>query len=168
MGRVRAAVWGLVWLTVVWVALWGQVTVGNVVAGLLLAVAVLALLRNYHVGTTPHVRPLAALRYAVVFTIMLMQSNWSVARTVLSRRITITPTVFTVHLPQGSRFVTTLVANSVTLTPGTLTLEAQEGPDGTHRLFIHALDAPDIDAVRADVLRLHRLAAAAFPQEVTA
>ena len=47
----------------------------------------------------------------------------------------------------------TLVANSITLTPGTLTVEVQDEPPV---LYVHCLGLDDPDQVRRDVLDLQR------------
>jgi multisubunit Na+/H+ antiporter MnhE subunit len=111
-----------------------------------------------------HVRPLAALRLAGVFAWMLLVSTYTVARRVCARRVRVAPAVVAVVLPPSTDAVATIVSNAITLTPGTLTLDAVREPDGSLRLVIHALDAPDLGAVRADALTLHRLVAAAFPR----
>lgn len=155
----------------VWVALWGDARPGTVVAGLLIGGLVGAVFSrvgpNPAVGR-PVVRPLALLRLLAVFAWMLLVSTWTVAVRVCARRVRVAPAVLAVRLPPSSDAVATIVANAVTLTPGTLTLDATSDDDGTVRLVIHALDAPDTSSVRHDVLTLHRLTAEAFPRPRTA
>jgi hypothetical protein len=59
----------------------------------------------------------------------------------------------------------TLLANAVSLTPGTVTLEATEDPP---TLYIHVLHLKTVEAVRADVRNLEGLAIAAFVAEASA
>jgi multisubunit Na+/H+ antiporter MnhE subunit len=164
----RPTVVAVVWLTVVWVALWGRASAGNVLAGALLGIAVALLFREFRPRRGAHLRPLPALRFLAVFVWMLLLSNLAVARKVLARRVDVRPAVISVALPPSSQAVVALVANAVTLTPGTLSLDARILDDGTAHLVVHALDAPEDGPVQADVRRLHTLAAAAFgptPQE---
>jgi multicomponent Na+:H+ antiporter subunit E len=153
---------GVAWLTVVWVALWGQLTVGNVAAGAIIGATVVVLFPRYGPQEGAHLRPVAALKFAAVFAGMLVLSNIAVARRVLERRVRLAPAVVLVELPPSSEMVVTLVANAVTLTPGTLSLQATVNDDGSAHLVVHALDAPDDATVVTDVHRLHRLATAAF------
>lgn len=161
----------LLWLTLVWVALWGDPTVGTATAGAVLGAAVLlgaSRGRRPRARSTLHLRPLALLRLAAVFAVMLVTSTAAVVRVVLSPRLVLDSAVIAIELPPASAGLVTLVANAVTLTPGTLTLAVDLRPDGTALLHVHALDAADADAVRRDVLRLHALSAAAFnrPQQL--
>lgn len=167
---------GVVWLTVVWVALWGTPTIGTTAAGALLGVVVVGAGARRDDRTTagdgpdarpaprPGLRPVAAIRLAAVFAGMLVTSTAEVARLVLRPRLELRSAVVTVTLPRASAAVVTLVANAVTLTPGTLTLDAEPRPDGSAVLVVHALHAPDAAVVRDAVLRLFALAAAACGQ----
>jgi multicomponent Na+:H+ antiporter subunit E len=55
--------------------------------------------------------------------------------------------------------VVTLIADAITLTPGTLTLEVVADP---LTLYVHVLDGRDLEAVRREVRRLEVLAVRAF------
>jgi multisubunit Na+/H+ antiporter MnhE subunit len=158
----RPTIVAIVWLTVVWMALWGRVSAGNLVAGLLLGAAVTLLFGEFRPREGAHLRPVAAVRFLAVFVWMLLLSNIAVARKVLAPKVDVRPAVVSVLLPPSSQAVVALVANAVTLTPGTLSLDARVLPDGRAHLVVHALDAPVDHAVQEDVRRLHELAAAAF------
>jgi multicomponent Na+:H+ antiporter subunit E len=57
----------------------------------------------------------------------------------------------------------TLVANSITLTPGTATIDVREHEDGSPpTLYVHVLHFGDVESIRRDVLRLEQLAVRAF------
>jgi multicomponent Na+:H+ antiporter subunit E len=148
----------VVWLAALWVVLWSDLSVANVVGGLLVAALVVGLFDSWR-DRPVTVRPLAALRFVAVFSVMLVQSTVSVARTVLWPRGRITTGIVAVPLQGCSDAVVTLVADAITLTPGTLTLEARRDP---LVLYVHVLDARDLDAVRRDVRRLEVLAVRAF------
>ena len=73
-----------------------------------------------------------------------------------------------VELPGATPLVTTLVANAITLTPGTLTVTAGSDPAVLH---VHVLGLGDLDEFRAEILDLQRRASAAFtpaPESVEA
>jgi multicomponent Na+:H+ antiporter subunit E len=152
----------IVWLAVVWMALWGSIDVPTFVAGLCIGTVVTLALRTPPLDQPVTFRILPALRYALVFAGMLAHATYEVVAAVISPRTRIAPAVVDVRLPAGSDALVTLVANSITLTPGTITLDAVRGPDGRTELRVHALDASDPAALRRDVLRLYHLAAAAI------
>lgn len=158
----------LVWLTALWVALWGDLTIGNVVGGFVVAVGVLVVARATGVGglRRSYFRPLAALRYFVYFLGQLVTSNLVVAWEIVTPKSHLQRGIIRVPMHSGSAGVVTLVANSITLTPGTVTVDVHEAPqeDGTIRrdLFIHVLKLGDVSAASRGILQLERLAIRAF------
>lgn len=146
----------VVWLTVVWVALWGSITPANVLGGLAVGLLLAFALPLTEVQTRAVVRPLALLRLAGFFLVDLVLSSLQVARIVLSPRRPLRQAVIAVPVPGASDSLLTLLANAVSLTPGTLTLEVDR-PRST--LYVHVLDVgDDVERARADVLGIERLA----------
>jgi multicomponent Na+:H+ antiporter subunit E len=152
---------------VVWLALWGEVSVVNVASGVLV-VAILALLfRPEPRAHTLH--PLALVRLLVVFVWRLVSSSVTVVIAVLAP----TPArlrsgVVGVALSHPSTLVATIVADAISLTPGTLTLEARYADDDGSTptappvLYIHVLGLSDPAAIRDDVRRLEQLVVSAI------
>lgn len=81
--------------------------------------------------------------YLVVFFIDLIKSNLDVTRRVLSPSLPINPGIVEVKTKLTSKFGRMLLANSITLTPGTLTVEVVNDS-----FFIHWIDVKD-DSVEA-------------------
>jgi multicomponent Na+:H+ antiporter subunit E len=159
MTWLRAHVVLLGWLTAVWVALWGSFTAANVLGGLLVATVLLLLLP---LPETPHeggVRPVALLRLVLVFFWELVKASVTVVRQVLQPRARLRQAVIAVPVVGMSDRLLTLLANVISLTPGTLALEVDR-PRAT--LYVHVLNVADtpgaVDDVRASILRLERLA----------
>lgn len=158
--RVLGRLPSLAGLTVVWVLLNGDLTVGNVLGGLAVSAAVLLLLPTTP-GTRRHeVHPLGILRFLGFVAWSLVTSSWAVAVTVVR------PTdgrlragIVRCELPGASPLVVTLVANAITLTPGTLTVTAEAGEHPV--LHVHALGLGDLDAFRAGISDLQARATAA-------
>jgi multicomponent Na+:H+ antiporter subunit E len=142
-------------LVAVWVALWGRLSVANVASGVVVAALVMSL---SPVPQAPGLtlRPLPALRYAAVFSWLLVASTYDVTREVLRPRIRLREGIVAVPLRTGSTVIATVVANTLTLTPGTLTVEVGAG---SSVLYVHALQARDPDRLRAVAARLETLAA---------
>jgi len=159
----------LIWLTSLWVALWADLTVGNVLGGLIVALVVVGVARP--TGVTglerTNFRPISALVYAGYFVWQLVKSNLVVAWEIITPGLKINRAILAVPMHTTSAGVVTLIANSVTLTPGTVTVYVAEKPssDGgsvERTLFVHVLHFLDVESVRRDVLQLERLAIKAF------
>ena len=154
-------------LVVLWLLLMGEVTVGNLVGGIAVAAVVTFLvpLRRPGTGHRVHLVSLASLSVFVAWS--LVTSSWAVLVT------TLFPTterlragIVRVELPaSSSEWVTTLVANAITLTPGTMTMEATMGPP---TLQVHVLGLGDVDEFRDEILDLHRRVDAAFTPRTVA
>lgn len=149
----------VLWLTAVWVALWGSVSVANLLGGLLLGAAVAALLPGERPHAEGRLSSVGLLRFALVFVDALVRSSVAVAVQVLRPRTSLHPGVITVAVPGTDERLLTLLGNSISLTPGTLTLEV----DRSRRLLhVHVLDlgpeASGLPGVRQDVERLERAA----------
>ena len=86
----------------------------------------------------------------VAFFRDLVVSSLAVARTVLSRKDAAEPRFVTVPLRHArSDLEITMVANYITLTPGTLTVDVS--PDRSTLLVHSLLAGEDSEAVRADI-----------------
>lgn len=145
-------------ILVVWLALWSQVSVANVASGILVAAVILGCFDTWHRGPLIF-RPIRALRFGAYFLYLLVLSTGAVVRTVLAPAGRVHTGILAVPLQGCSDAVATLIADAITLTPGTLTLEVRRDP---LTLYIHALDTRDLASIRRDVRRLEVLAVKAF------
>lgn len=147
------------WLTVVWVGLWGSVTPANVLGGLAVGVCLVVLLPLAEVPGQGVIRPFALLRFVGFFAVDLFRASLQVVGLVLRPRLRLRPAVVAVPVRGASDGLLTLLANAISLTPGTLTLEVDR-PRST--LYVHVLDVgagPDaVERLRTSILRLERLA----------
>lgn len=147
------------WLTAVWVGLWGSVTWANVLGGLAVSLGLLVLLPLPEVATHRRLRPLALLRFVAFFAVELVKASVTVVVQVLKPRSDLQQAVIAVPVRGVSDRLLTLVANAVSLTPGTLSLELDR-PSST--LYVHVLDVgrgvEGVEKVRRSILRLERLA----------
>lgn len=151
------------WLVVVWVALWGDITVANVVGGVVVAAVALALFPSAAPRGGVTVRPLHAVRFLVYFLAKLIEANAVVAWEVLTpNNERVREGVVAVPVTGASDAVVTVVANAISLTPGTLTLDVHRDPT---ILFVHVLHLRSIEQTRDEVHRLEMLALRAFGKE---
>jgi multicomponent Na+:H+ antiporter subunit E len=150
------------WLVVMWVLLWGDITPANVLSGIVIALALVVVFPPADTNDDPIVvRPIAAVSFLVWFLWALVVTNVAVAQEVLlpSGRSKIRTGVVAVQLRTRSGRLATIVANAITLTPGTLTIDARGRPAV---LFVHVLSFESVEATRGDVADLERRVVRAF------
>jgi len=141
-------------LTLVWIALWGDPSWGNVLGGAVAALVVVVAV----VQPAPHrgtIRPLPALRFVVHVAWSLVRATTLVAWEVITPRNRIVEGIIAVPLPHASPTVLLIVANAIGLTPGTVVIEIDDDPCV---LYVHVLHLDDIEKVRAELLHLDALA----------
>lgn len=157
----RGSAWFLVWLVVLWVFLWGELTLANVVTGVAVAAVLLvAVPRPAATGDDPRIRPLALLSFLGWFAYKLVEANLRVAAEVLRppSRSRIRTGIVAVPLPGCPAGIATAVADAITLTPGTLTIEVEPT---TPVLYVHVLQLTSADEARREVYEVERRIVAA-------
>lgn len=150
----------VLWLAcvVTWVALWGdEPDVGTVLGGGLVGLAVVAA-TPVGVGG-PRVRPVAGLRFAGYFLVLLVRASLAVAWEVVTPRSRVREGIVAVRLAELPDRVVTILANAISLTPGTLTIEVERAP---LTLYVHVLHLVSPEQTRADVARLAKHVGAMF------
>ncbi|CAN5801582.1 hypothetical protein BH24ACT3_BH24ACT3_07440 [soil metagenome] len=148
------------WLVVIWVALWGSVTVTNVLGGLAAAAVLLAVFPvGTHAAPAYAVRPVAAARFVAHFTTKLLEANLILAWEIVTPRNRINEGIVAVPMASCSDGIVTLAANAIGLTPGTITIEVDAEPTV---LYVHVLHLHDLEQTRRDLLHLAALIIRAF------
>lgn len=91
-----------------------------------------------------------AIAFASFLAWELVRSSLRVARQVLTPRLRVRPGVVAIPLDVQTDAEITFLANLITITPGSVSLEVSED---RQTLFVHFMDIPngDADAVRRDV-----------------
>ena len=109
----------------------------DVVTGLVSAVVVAAILGRVVFEQTPSVGTASSVLRAVVFVpallVAVVRANLALVAVVLDPDLPIVPAVVRIPAPEGT-FARALLANSITLTPGTLTLDVVDD-----ELIVHTL-----------------------------
>lgn len=153
--------WGILVLAAVWVGLWSDLSWANVAGGLAVGAAVWWVVRPTRVVDGWHHRfhLLRTVRAVAWFTVELVRANLVLAWEIVRPGSRIAPGIVAVPLAPASPLVVKLVADGITLTPGTLALDVRHDPPV---LFVHSIDARDPEAVRRSVLALDRHVRAAL------
>lgn len=158
--------WGLSWLTFVWVLLWGDITWGNIVVGALIGVLVMALLPLPRVPVEGRIHPLAALQLIALllwnFLISSAQVAWAAVRPGGGAPL---GCVVRVHVAIKSDLVLTLAVDYLNLVPGTMVVEI----DHVRRmLYVHVFDVrtqKQVDAFHKQMAQVERLFIRAFERD---
>lgn len=147
-------------LLIVWVLLQGELTVANVVGGLAVVVGVAVLFPTER-RTGHSVHPVGAAVFVGTLLRDLVVSSWTVIVTVLRPTPDRVHTeVVPVQLTTRSALVASIVANSISLTPGTLTVDVDRTADG-YVLDVHVLGRVDRAEFSESILALERRVARA-------
>ena len=125
---------------------------GEFLIGLAVGCPMAFALRRYYlprvsVGRSLRVAPYAVL-YVVVFLRELLTANVDVAYRVLAPSMPIRPDVIAIPLRVETDAAVTTIANSITLTPGTLTMDHDAE---TNTLYVHAIAAKDRESIVSPV-----------------
>jgi len=108
-------------------------------------------------------RLLRGVIYVPVLLFEIVKANIEVARVILDPRLPIEPTMNRMRVIVGSGLPLMTLANSITLTPGTLTVRARDSDLYVHSLIPSARDGL-FDGSRAlDAIRLLRAGVCAAP-----
>jgi multicomponent Na+:H+ antiporter subunit E len=130
-----------------WAGVTGSVYLPNLILGLALGLIALWLLRDPQ-DRRPQLRIGVSIRLAVLFVVELFKSAWRVAKIAVRRDLALKPAVIAYPLGLTSDAEITLLANLITLTPGTLSVDVS---DDRRTLFIHCVDVDDVDTVVTDI-----------------
>lgn len=127
-------------LSAFWLLLSGMFTPFLLAAGAGCALAVLAFARRMdvvdHEGHPIHLGWRAAVSYWPWLLCEIAKSSWDVSRRILHPRLPISPTLVRFRPSQATPLGLVIHANSITLTPGTISVEVAPG-----EFLVHALTA---------------------------
>ncbi len=141
----------LAWLVLVWVLLWGTWSWANVLAGTAVALAVTLLLPLPPVTGRARLRPLALVAFLGWFLADLVVSAAQVAWQTL-RPGGPRGAVVSVQLRTDSDLLLTMLAQTLSLVPGSLVLDQDRERQRISLHLLHVRDAEDVERRKAGVL----------------
>ncbi|MEP3045825.1 MAG: Na+/H+ antiporter subunit E [Roseibium sp.] len=135
-------------LAITWAAITGSFSEINLLFGFVLGFGGLYLIRE-QAGTVAYFSRFGkAIGLALVFVRELILSAWRVARIVTRPKIDLEPGIIAYPLTVDRDFEITMLANLITLTPGTLSVDVSED---RKTLYVHCIDVPDPQATIDDI-----------------
>jgi multicomponent Na+:H+ antiporter subunit E len=135
-------------LALMWAALQGELGMVNFVSGFVVSAAVIYIFRRMFFRALYFRKVTLGVTLALVFSRELIKSNIAVLRVVLSRRPLIRSGVIAVPTELTNDLALTMLANMITLTPGTLTLDISHD---RRYLFVHTLNLNDPEDVKREI-----------------
>ena len=157
----------VLWLFVRGVPLTATRLAEELVIGLLVGVPVAFAVRRFYSPEAAVVRSLRAvpyvLLYALAFARELAVANVDVAWRVLAPSMPINPAVVEVPLRVRTDLAITTIANSITLTPGTLTMDYDSE---TNTLYVHSIDGSDPESIVEPIRTWEDYALVIFDEEL--
>jgi len=146
----------IVWLMLTWPFVNGkidiQVTVAGLIASAIVAVLFHEILPKEHLVFISPVRVFWALVYVPVFFYYVMKANLDVVYRALHPKMPIKPGIVKIKTILKTESGITALANSITLTPGTLTVDLTD--DGF--LYVHWINVKSDDIEQATKLIARR------------
>ncbi len=125
-----------VFLFIIWVGLTMSFSTQELTTGFFVSFIIAMLYVKYY--PTNHnfkFRPIAYIIYLFTFLKALVLANWDVARRVIDPKLPINPGIVAIKTDLKEDYKKLMLANSITLTPGTITMDVRDDT-----LFIHWID----------------------------
>jgi multicomponent K+:H+ antiporter subunit E len=135
-------------LTLLWMMLNNTMSIAHLVLGLFLGWGIPLLIQGFLVEIPKVRRPLKLCVFLLKVFYDIAVANVNVAKLVLGPRDRLQPAFIEVPMAIEHPFVLAVLTSIISLTPGTVSASLR----ADHKvLLIHALDAPDMEALAAEV-----------------
>ncbi len=138
---ILALVMLLYWLTLSFY--FEPLIVGFGIASVLFAVGLCYRMRILDSETVPYMHTMTTIGYFGWLFLEVVKANFAVVKAVLRPDMEISPTLLTVPTPQKTDIGKTMFANSITLTPGTVSMDIDDDGILVHALLAEMADPDD-------------------------
>ncbi|GIP59895.1 Na+/H+ antiporter subunit E [Paenibacillus woosongensis] len=135
-------------IAVIWMFLNNNWSASGLIVGYMIGLALIGLFGRFWPQGFYMRKVWAMIKLLALFIKELFKSSFVVIGQVLSPKLNIRPGIFAYKTELTGDWEVTILANLITLTPGTLTLDvSREGST----LYIHAMDIDDVDKLCSDI-----------------
>jgi multisubunit Na+/H+ antiporter MnhE subunit len=131
-----------------WMILRQGYGVGDFLVGYVIAALVVYIHRNFFLQSVRIRKPFQWFKMLLVFAREVIIANIQVAWIVMRPRLKLQPAAIRLPIDLRDDVSITALANMITLTPGTWTIDV--APDRS-ALYVHCLSAPDVEAVKRQI-----------------
>jgi multicomponent Na+:H+ antiporter subunit E len=139
----------VVWLVVLWLLLWGRISPGLVASGLVVALVAIALFPLPPIAIEGRPRPIPVLRFLLRFAWDVVRASVGVASLAFRRDQEAPTAVIGVELVTRSDLMLTLVAEVLSLVPGSLVVEVDRTGSILYLHLIGVRDRAQVERERA-------------------
>ncbi len=146
-------------MALTWMFLKGSLALFSFLEGLFFAALAVFITRTIIKPETPETFPKVLRRlpsyvlYLGFFIKSVIQGNLDVVYRVVHPRLPVYPGILTVDIEGMSELEVAMMANTITLTPGTLTMDVDMEKG---LMFVHTINARDLEGVRRDLKEVGR------------
>ena len=141
----------LVWLVIVWGALWQDFSAGNLLFGALLAVGVARLFYLPPVELSGRFNVLYALPFALAFLGKVAVASAQVLYLAVARGPKVTNAVVAVTLRSRQDLIVTATGHVISLIPGSLVVEVDRSSSTLYLHAINIISGEDVERLRSEV-----------------
>lgn len=135
-------------LALLWMFLSANFSANGFLIGFLLGALALVIMRRFFNGRLYLERIWAVIKLTMLFLKELVLANIAVLKVVLKPKLDMQPAFFKYETTLTHEWELTLLSSMITLTPGTVVVHIS---DDNKYLYIHAIDAADIDETIASI-----------------
>ncbi len=141
-------------LALVWCFVHGTVNINNFILGLIISPFIIRPFKtlfpfDLEFSFSNALKKIPAqIKYLYVLIVEIIKANIMVAKIVLQPTIDIKPGIIAVPIDSKTDIGITAIANTITLTPGTLTIDVS---DDKSILYVHAIDATDPEGIAQSI-----------------
>lgn len=135
-------------LWMIWLLLNNTIAPGHIVLGLILAILIPWLTSDFWPERIVIKHPVTLFKFIGVVLWDILIANIKVASLILGNSKNLKPAFFTIDLDIETPMAISLLANTISLTPGTVSCDYLKE---NHQLLVHALDVDDIEAEIAQI-----------------
>ena len=137
-----------VFLAITWAALTSEMTLANFSGGFAVGYVILWFVGRATGNTRYAGKVVQVLRFALRFLWELLVATLRVAIDIVTPKHLMKPAILAIPVKSSSVAEATMLANVITLTPGTLSLDVS--PDGSV-IYVHAMYVDDAEATRQSI-----------------
>jgi multicomponent Na+:H+ antiporter subunit E len=145
---------------VLWLLAWGEISLATLLSGVVVAAALLAVFPlGPGSGSPSRVSLVGAVQLAAWVAVQLVVSSVTMIREIVRRHPRAHPGVVVHRLARPSEHLVTLMSSVISLSPGTMTVDAAAD---SSTIAVHVYDLRDVERARKVLARLERLAVRAI------
>jgi len=135
-------------LFIAWLLLNNSLSAGHIVLATIFAIAIPRFCLPVQSPQPKGHKPLLIIRYFLILLWDIVVANLTVARLILGRNRDLSPSFIALPLDMRAELPITILASTISLTPGTLSADVSEDRGW---LYIHALDVDDKEGLIAEI-----------------